>query len=110
MADQRPLRGKLVRDRIPEIIEQSGSVPVVETAAPADRYRYGRAKLQEELAEYLASQDVVELADLVEACFAVAALHGVSPSELLDIVRVKRQQRGGFDRWLVWMGNAPTAR
>jgi hypothetical protein len=28
------LRGKLVRDRIPEIIQQAGLIPVIETASP----------------------------------------------------------------------------
>jgi predicted house-cleaning noncanonical NTP pyrophosphatase (MazG superfamily) len=101
------LRGKLVRDRIPEIILRKGLVPIVETASPQDYDRYVRAKLEEELAEYLSSGDVVELADLVEVCFAATALHGVGPDELLAIARDKRQQRGGFDDRLVWMGNLP---
>jgi predicted house-cleaning noncanonical NTP pyrophosphatase (MazG superfamily) len=101
------LRGKLVRDRIPEIILRQGLVPIVETASPQNYDRYVRAKLEEELAEYLSSGDVAELADLVEVCFAAAALHGVGPDELLAIARDKRQQRGGFDDRLVWMGNLP---
>ncbi len=99
------MRGKLVRDRIPEIILQAGLIPVIETASPEDYGRYVRAKLEEELEEYLSSGDVTEVADLVEVCFAAAALHGVGPDELLAIARDKRQQRGGFDDRLVWMGN-----
>jgi predicted house-cleaning noncanonical NTP pyrophosphatase (MazG superfamily) len=97
--------GKLVRDRIPEIIQQSGCTPVIETASPEDYPRYVRAKLKEELEEYLGSGDVAELADLVEVCFSAAVLHGVSQDELLAIARDKRQQRGGFEKRLVWMGN-----
>ncbi len=103
------MRGKLVRDRIPEIILQAGLVPVIETASPEDYDRYVRAKLQEELEEYLSSGDVAEVADLVEVCFAAAALHGVNQDELLAITRDKRAQRGGFDDRLVWMGNLPGA-
>lgn len=62
---------------------------------------------EEELEEYLSSGDVAEVADLVEVCFAAAALHGVGQDELLAIARAKRQQRGGFDSRLVWMGNLP---
>jgi predicted house-cleaning noncanonical NTP pyrophosphatase (MazG superfamily) len=101
------MRGKLVRDRIPEIIQQAGLIPVIETASPEDYGRYVRAKLEEELEEYLSSGDVAEVADLVEVCFAAAALHGVGQDELLAIARAKRQQRGGFDGRLVWMGNLP---
>lgn len=107
MAGDTTLRGKLVRDRIPEIIVREGLVPIVETASPQDYDRYVCAKLEEELAEYLSSGDVAEVADLVEVCFAAAALHGVGPDELLAIARDKRQQRGGFDDRLVWLGNLP---
>lgn len=103
------MRGKLVRDRIPEIIHRAGLVPVVETASPQEYGRYVRAKLQEELEEYLSSGDVTEVADLVEVCFAAAALHGVGQDELLAIVQDKRQHRGGFDGRLIWLGNLPGA-
>jgi hypothetical protein len=56
------MRGKLVRDRIPEIILQAGLTPVIETASPEDYGRYVRAKLEEELEEYLSSGDVAEVA------------------------------------------------
>jgi len=107
LASLHPREGKLVRDRIPEIIQQAGLIPVIETAPPEDYGRYVRAKLVEELGEYLSSGDVAELADLVEACFAAAALHGVGQDELLAIALDKRQQRGSFDNRLVWMGNLP---
>jgi predicted house-cleaning noncanonical NTP pyrophosphatase (MazG superfamily) len=101
------IRGKLVRDRIPEIIQQAGLTPVIKTASPEDYALYVRAKLEEELEEYLSSGDVAEVADLIEVCFAAAALHGVRQDELLAIARDKREQRGGFDGRLVWMGNLP---
>lgn len=104
------MRGKLVRDRIPEIILQAGLIPVIETASPEDYGRYVRAKLKEELEEYLSSGDVVELADLIEVCFAAAALDGLTPGDLLVIVREKHAARGGFDNRLIWMGNAEPVR
>jgi predicted house-cleaning noncanonical NTP pyrophosphatase (MazG superfamily) len=100
-----PLPGKLVRDRIPEIIRQDGRIPVIETASPEDYVRYVRAKLKEELEEYLSSGDVAEVADLVEVCFAAAALDGLTPGDLLVLVREKHAARGGFAKRLVWMGN-----
>ena len=77
----------------------------MKVAQPENRDQYVRAKLQEELDEYLNSGDVVEIADLIEVCFATAALHGVSQTDLLAIVRDKNTARGGFEKWLVWMGN-----
>lgn len=99
------MKGKLVRDRIPDIIQQSGLTPVIETASPDDYPQYIRAKLQEELDEYLASGDVTELADLVEVCFAAAALDNVNILDLLLIAYRKRLDRGGFSGRLIWMGN-----
>jgi predicted house-cleaning noncanonical NTP pyrophosphatase (MazG superfamily) len=99
------LRGKLVRDRIPEIIRRSGCTPIIETASPADYEQYVRAKLQEELREYLESGDATELADLIEVCFAAAALRGIDQTELLALTKDKRRQRGAFAKRLVWLGN-----
>ena len=57
---------KLVRDRIPEIIEADGKVCTTEIL-PDDRYlRMLDAKLDEELAEYQESKSLEELADLLE--------------------------------------------
>jgi predicted house-cleaning noncanonical NTP pyrophosphatase (MazG superfamily) len=44
---------KLVRDRIPEIIEASGRKPVVEVLGQEEYVRELRRKLQEEVQEYL---------------------------------------------------------
>jgi predicted house-cleaning noncanonical NTP pyrophosphatase (MazG superfamily) len=102
--------GKLVRDRIPEIIRSAGLDPIVTIAAPEDYNRYLCAKLDEERLEYVNSGDVEELADLVEVCFAAAQAHGVSPDELLGLAQAKRERRGGFTGRLVWLGNADPAR
>ncbi|HEX6967646.1 MAG TPA: nucleoside triphosphate pyrophosphohydrolase, partial [Micromonosporaceae bacterium] len=99
------LRGKLVRDRVPEIIRQAGLVPITEPAPPHLLGQYVDAKLQEELHEYLTSGDVEELADLIEVCFAAAKCKGVSPEQLLEIAREKRDRRGGFSERMIWFGN-----
>lgn len=100
------LRGKLVRDRIPDIIRRDGQTPVIETATPEDYPKYVRAKLVEELGEYLESGDVAELADLIEVCFCAAlTLHDVAKGALLSIAQRKNDSRGGFRNQLVWMGN-----
>ena len=57
---------KLVRDRIPEIIEASGKSCVTEILSDADYLELLDAKLDEELAEYHKDQNVEELADLLE--------------------------------------------
>lgn len=52
---------KLVRDRIPEIIESSGRICVTEILSDEDYLRMLDAKLDEEMAEYHANQNIEEL-------------------------------------------------
>lgn len=56
---------KLVRDKIPEIIEKSGKKCVVEVMDKEIYIQYLDRKLNEELAEYQSDKSIEELADLL---------------------------------------------
>lgn len=89
--------GKLVRDRIPDIIRQSGLRPCVHTAAPEEYRRRLRAKLQEEVAEFLDSDTddaPEELADILEVVYTLAADLGLSPGQLEQLRERKAAERG----------------
>lgn len=88
---------KLVRDRIPEIIEASGKTCTTEILSDADHLKMLDAKLDEELVEYHADQNLEELADLLEVIYACAAARGSSVQELEQIRREKATKRGGFE-------------
>ena len=89
---------KLVRDRIPEIIETSGKTCVMEVL-PQDAYlRELDAKLNEELAEYQQSKSLEELADLLEVLGAVVKARGYTWDDLTRVRKEKRAQRGAFDQ------------
>ncbi len=89
---------KLVRDRIPEIIEAEGKKCEVRTLEDDEEYLLElNWKLQEELAEYLESGTVEELADLVEVAQAIVRLKGVSQRKFEEIMAKKRGERGGFE-------------
>ena len=60
---------KLVRDRIPEIIQASGKTCVTETLSSDAYLRMLDAKLDEELAEYHQDQNIEELADLLKEVY-----------------------------------------
>ncbi len=93
---------KLVRDRIPEIIEKQGKTCITEILTEAEYLRLADEKLNEELAEYQESKSMEELADLLEVIEAVAAARGCGWEELLAVRDEKRQKRGGFqDRILL---------
>ena len=92
------VHNKLVRDRIPEIIEASGRICITEVL-PNDAYIQALdAKLSEELAEYQQSKSLEELADLLEVMGAVVRARGYTWDDLTRVRKEKRAQRGAFDQ------------
>ena len=89
---------KLVRDRIPEIIEASGKTCDTEILSDAEYISMLDAKLNEELLEYQESKSMEELADLLEVMRSVAATRGSSIEEVENIRRKKAEKRGGFEK------------
>lgn len=104
------MRGsKLVRDRIPEIIRAAGKEPVTRVAASGERMGLLRAKLDEEVREFLESDDdPEELADILEVLLALAAQLGMDHDQLEKLRAAKERERGGFAAGIVWSGNLPT--
>ena len=64
---------KLIRDKIPEIIEQSGKKCIVEVMDNDTYIEYLDQKLNEELAEYQLDKSIEELADLRATAFTLKA-------------------------------------
>lgn len=98
--------GKLVRDRIPDLIRADGRTPRVRTL-DADDFRTALfAKLREEINELLAADGrsavLEESADVLEVLTAVASEHDIALDSILEAARAKRAQRGGFDMRL-WL-------
>ena len=87
---------KLVRDRIPEIIESSGNTCVTEILSDEEYLRMLDAKLDEELAEYHKDQNIEELADLMEVIYAAAIARGYTLEQLEQVRTEKAAERGGF--------------
>lgn len=80
---------KLVRDRIPEIIESSGGICVTEILSDEDYLRMLDAKLDEEMAEYHADRNIEELADLMEVIRSCAVARGLPSRSWSRFVRRK---------------------
>ncbi len=90
---------KLVRDRIPEIIEASGKLCKTEKLSDEEYLKMIDEKLDEELAEYHAeygARKLEELADLVEVIYAAAQAGGYSVEELEQVRMQKAKERGAF--------------
>lgn len=91
---------KLVRDRIPEIIEADGKTAEIEILSDEDYRRCLDEKLGEELSEYLESGKLEELADLLEVIYALVDLEGTSRDDFERIRAEKEAERGGFRKRL----------
>jgi predicted house-cleaning noncanonical NTP pyrophosphatase (MazG superfamily) len=101
-------QGKLVRDRIPEIIRAEGLEPVIYKADAAEFGARLRDKLQEEVAEFIASDnDPEELADILEVLYALAEHTGTSRQQMEKLRATKADKRGGFAERIIWTGNRP---
>ena len=92
---------KLVRDKIPEIIEESGKTCETEILSDEEYLQMLDKKLDEELAEYHQEQNIEELADLLEVLYATAKARGYSIEELEQVRVEKQKARGGFDKRLL---------
>jgi predicted house-cleaning noncanonical NTP pyrophosphatase (MazG superfamily) len=98
--------GKLVRDKIPDIIRASGRRPRVTTLARGAYLAALRDKLREEVDELIAVTAthalIEEAADIVEVLTTIAADRDVTLDSILDAAQRKRVERGGFGMQL-WL-------
>lgn len=88
---------KLVRDRIPEIIENTGSRPFCDVLDAEESAEYLARKLAEEAKEYIESRELEELADVMEVVRGILHHRGVEWDEL-EVIRLRKYaERGGFE-------------
>lgn len=98
--------GKLVRDRIPEVIEARGGTAVSHRLDDDEAYRQALLdKLDEEADEVhdAPPEDrLEEAADVYEVLLAIAAVHGFTIEDVAEVAARKRSDRGGFEG-RVWL-------
>ena len=85
---------KLVRDRIPEIIENSGNHCEVEVVSDEVALEYLYKKLNEEVLE---DKNLEEIADVIEVLFAIGKKYGYSENDILNRRKDKKSKSGGFE-------------
>lgn len=88
---------KLVRDRIPEIIKDSGKELETSVLSTADYLAKLDEKLLEECDEYMESKTIEELADMLEVINAITLARGYSLEELEEVRRSKAISNGAFE-------------
>ena len=98
-------QGKLVRDKIPQIIKAAGKTPITRILDHSEYLEELDKKLNEEIAEYHEDKSIEEMADVLEVLFAICEARGYSVEELMEVREAKRESRGGFEQKIFWSGN-----
>lgn len=89
---------KLVRDRIPEIIEKDGRKVKTRILNDEEYRKQLNKKLQEEVKEYLEDNNVEELADIVEVVYGILNSMNVTIDEFEKVRKNKKEKNGGFEK------------
>ena len=90
------VHNKLVRDKIPRIIEKDGKNCVTHILPDEEYIAALETKLNEEVTEYQADKNLEEMADVLEVLQAICVARGYSLDELEAMRKKKADERGGF--------------
>ena len=98
---------KLVRDKVPDIIEAAGK-KLLTRRLSEDRYKRAlKQKLVEEAREVQGAESIAELteelADVAEVMDTLIAVLGISWQEVREAQKQKKLERGGFEKRLKLM-------
>ena len=92
---------KLVRDRIPELLNEK-KIPYKSRIATKEEYeQYLFAKLLEETGEVIGDKSREEIAVLLEVVEAIKQLKGYTTEEIEQIRLKKKEERGGFEKRII---------
>lgn len=93
---------KLVRDRIPEIIELSGKQCKIEYCSDNNELKRRLVeKLTEEGEEYLENFAEEELADLLQVVYSLIEMSDCKLEDIVEIMTEKMIARGGFSKGII---------
>lgn len=93
---------KLVRDKIPNIIENDNEVPIIRILTDEEYKIELYKKLEEECHEVITStsneETIKELADVLEVIKSISELNGEKLDTVINKANIKREKKGGFEQ------------
>ena len=93
--------GKLVRDRIPELIRGSNKEPVCRVVRDDEYKEYLIKKMGEEIWEFKENPSIEEAADIYEVFLTFLKNWGIELSDVRKFAQYKSRERGKFDGGIV---------
>ena len=100
---------KLVRDNIPQIIDEEGKSSEVEIRLlldSAEKIKYLRKKVIEEATEvaeaFSRANLIEEIADLREVCIVLMEQEGITWGEVERAREAKKEEKGGFNMFYIF--------
>ena len=87
---------KLVRDLIPQLIEEDGNETKTRLLDQEEYFLALKDVLKEKVDEYLEGEDPEELADILEIIRSLLETHVITYEDLEIIRRRKLEENGGF--------------
>ena len=95
---EKTIKNKLVRDKIPEIIESQNYTCEYHLLTDKEYTQELKAKIIEEAKELSEDYNLEELADVYEVMLAIAKNLGYSLQDIEEKANFKRQRKGSFDK------------
>jgi len=92
---------KLVRDKIPEVLDSLNKSYEVSYADNVAFKKYLAKKLNEEVNEFIENPCIEELADIQEVVYGILMAYDWDNVKLVEKVDQKRQLRGAFSKGVI---------
>ena len=92
---------KLVRDKIPQIMEESGCEYEIEKVDDATALEYLYSKLIEELYELLRDKNIEEVIDVLEVVLTIGKSYGYDEETIMELRKLKLEEKGGFEENII---------
>ncbi len=95
------LMAKLVRDKIPEMMQRGGIHVKTHVASQTEYDEALREALIMEMSEYLDATSAEEMVDVIEVLYAIAAARGWSIAHIEKVREEKAKNLGGFSERII---------
>ena len=94
----RNIYNQLVRDKVPAILKEKGSVPHTRKISDEEYISELEISLEEYAARYMETGGINELCDIVELVTAIAKFRGLTVAEFERKLKERRAKYGSFDK------------